>query len=127
MRIFLAGSTGAIGVPLVRALVAAGHDVTALTRSRSKVDMLRALGAVPAVADALDAEALHRAVLAARPSHVIHQLTALPKGRPAPRQRARAEQPAADRRDTKSAGGSPCGRRAAVRWRIVRALPGCRR
>ncbi|PYR45918.1 MAG: hypothetical protein DMF89_23870, partial [Acidobacteria bacterium] len=42
MRIFLAGSTGAIGVPLVRALVAAGHDVTALTRSPAKVDTLRA-------------------------------------------------------------------------------------
>ena len=82
MRIFLAGSTGAIGVPLVRALVAAGHDVTALTRTPAKVDTLRALGAAPAVADALDADALHRAVVAARPTHVIHQLTALPKAGP---------------------------------------------
>jgi hypothetical protein len=32
-----------------------------------------------AVADALDGEALHRALIAARPGHVIHQLTALPK------------------------------------------------
>jgi uncharacterized protein YbjT (DUF2867 family) len=82
MRIFLAGSTGAIGVPLLRVLIAAGHDVTALTRSPGKIDMLRALGAVPAVADALDPEALHRAVIAARPTHVIHQLTALPKAVP---------------------------------------------
>lgn len=79
MRVFLAGATGAIGVPLVRQLVAAGHHVTALTRSEGKVGMLRGLGAEPAVADALDAEALARAVLAARPTHVIHQLTALPK------------------------------------------------
>jgi nucleoside-diphosphate-sugar epimerase len=79
MNIFLAGGTGTIGVPLVRALVAAGHRVTALTRSPEKVNSLRALGAVPAVADALDADTLRRVVLEARPTHVIHQLTALPK------------------------------------------------
>jgi nucleoside-diphosphate-sugar epimerase len=82
MNVFLAGGTGAIGVPLVRALVAAGHQVTALTRSAANAPMLRALGATPAVADALDAEALRRVVVTARPSHVIHQLTALPKAGP---------------------------------------------
>ena len=30
MRVFLAGGTGAIGVPLVKQLVAASHQVTAL-------------------------------------------------------------------------------------------------
>ncbi len=44
--------------------------------------MLRALGATPAVADALDRDALIAAVVNARPTHVIHQLTALPKGGP---------------------------------------------
>jgi nucleoside-diphosphate-sugar epimerase len=78
-RIFVAGASGTIGVPLVRALVGAGYDVTALTRSQDKQAMLRALGARPVVADALDATALRRVVEAARPSHVIHQLTALPK------------------------------------------------
>jgi nucleoside-diphosphate-sugar epimerase len=63
----------------VRALIAAGHQVTALTRSAAKQQMLRALGATPAVADALDAAALKTVVMAARPTHVIHQLTALPK------------------------------------------------
>jgi nucleoside-diphosphate-sugar epimerase len=82
MRIFLAGGTGAIGVPLVRQLVAAGHQVTALTRSSANAGKLRALGATPAVADALDAEALRRVVIDAKPTHVIHQLTALPKGGP---------------------------------------------
>ena len=82
MTVFVAGGTGAIGVPLVRALVASGHQVTALTRSAANAPMLRALGATAAVADALDAPALRTVVLAARPTHVIHQLTALPKGGP---------------------------------------------
>ena len=97
MKIFVAGGTGTIGVPLVRALVAAGHEVHSLTRSGKKVLQIRALGAEPAVADALDAVALRRAVLAARPTHVIHQLTALPKEGPrraselAPTNRLRSE------------------------------------
>jgi nucleoside-diphosphate-sugar epimerase len=82
MNVFLAGGSGAIGVPLVRALVGGGHQVTALTRSAANEPMLRALGAAPAVADALDAEALRRVVVEAHPTHVIHQLTALPKSGP---------------------------------------------
>ena len=82
MNVFVAGGSGAIGVPLVRALVAAGHQVTASTRSPANAAMLNSLGATPAIADALDAEALTRAVAGAHPTHVIHQLTALPKGGP---------------------------------------------
>lgn len=37
MRVFVAGSTGAIGVPTVKTLVAAGHEVTGSTRSPSKI------------------------------------------------------------------------------------------
>jgi nucleoside-diphosphate-sugar epimerase len=80
MRVFLAGGSGAIGVPLIRALIAAGHQVTALTRSSANAATLRALGGTPAIADALDAEALQRVVVEARPTHVIHELTAIPKG-----------------------------------------------
>ncbi len=80
MNVFVAGGSGAIGVPLIRDLVAAGHRVTALTRSARKQEELRALGASVAVADALDRDALAEAVAAARPDAVIHQLTALPKG-----------------------------------------------
>ena len=75
MRVFVAGGSGTIGVPLVRSLVRSGHAVTAATRS-----MIRALGATPVVVDALDADALAEAVRSASPTHVIHQLTALPKG-----------------------------------------------
>ena len=82
MNVFVAGGSGTIGIPLVRALVLAGHQVTALTRSRGKREMLEALGASAAVADALDRDALVNAVAAAHPTHVIHQLTALPKEGP---------------------------------------------
>lgn len=79
MRVFVAGASGTIGVPLVRALIAAGHQVAAMTRSPEKQPSLRALGAEPVVADALDAAALTRAIVASHPDVVIHQLTNLPK------------------------------------------------
>ncbi|MCU1381638.1 MAG: dehydrogenase [Acidobacteria bacterium] len=82
MNVFLAGGTGAIGVPLIRQLIAAGHQVTASTRSAANASRLVALGATPAIVDALDADALRRAVVAAHPTHVVHELTALPKGGP---------------------------------------------
>jgi nucleoside-diphosphate-sugar epimerase len=79
MNVFVAGASGTIGVPLVRALVTAGHHVTAMTRSPEKQAMLKDFGAVPVVADALDADAVMRVVVASKPDVVIHQLTALPK------------------------------------------------
>ena len=82
MNVFVAGGSGTIGIPLVRALVTAGHQVTALTRSASRQSELRALGASVAVADALNRDALMAALEAAHPTHVIHQLTALPKAGP---------------------------------------------
>jgi nucleoside-diphosphate-sugar epimerase len=82
MRIFVAGGSGTIGIPLVKALVASGHQVTALTRSPAKRAGLSAIGATAAVANALNREALVAAVEGDRPTHVIHQLTALPKGGP---------------------------------------------
>jgi len=80
MKIFLAGATGAIGSRLVPLLVEAGHQVTGTTRSAAKADALRAAGIGPVVVDVFDAPALARAVVAARPEVVIHQLTDLPAG-----------------------------------------------
>jgi nucleoside-diphosphate-sugar epimerase len=77
MRVFLAGATGAIGKPLIPMLLAAGHEVVAMTRSPRKADQLEAGGAVPAVADGLDRQAVVDAVTEAKPEVVIHQLTAL--------------------------------------------------
>ena len=77
MRVFVAGATGAIGRQLVPRLVAAGHEVTGMTRSESKLAMLRELGALPVVADALDPDQVAEAVGRARPEVIVHQLTAL--------------------------------------------------
>lgn len=81
MKVFVAGATGAIGTQLVPQLAAAGHDVIGMTRSSAKADMLRALGARPVVADALDPDAVARSVAEAEPEVIVHQLTAL-KGEP---------------------------------------------
>jgi 2-alkyl-3-oxoalkanoate reductase len=77
MRIYVAGATGALGRRLVPLLVAGGHQVTAMTRSPGKAAGLRAAGAEPVVADALDREAVLAVVTAARPEVVVHQLTDL--------------------------------------------------
>jgi nucleoside-diphosphate-sugar epimerase len=77
MKIFVAGATGALGRVLVPQLVARGHDVVGMTRSASKQDAVRELGARPVVADALDRDAVAQAVASAGPEVVVHQLTAL--------------------------------------------------
>jgi nucleoside-diphosphate-sugar epimerase len=77
MRVLVAGATGAVGSRLIPMLLAAGYDVTGLTRSPSKTDALRRAGATAVVVDALDAAALREAVLCARPQVVVHELTAL--------------------------------------------------
>jgi uncharacterized protein YbjT (DUF2867 family) len=60
--VFVAGATGVIGAEFVPQLAAAGHDMISMTRSPAKTDMLRALGARPVAADALDPDAVARAV-----------------------------------------------------------------
>jgi nucleoside-diphosphate-sugar epimerase len=77
MRVFVAGATGALGKQLVPRLVAAGHEVVGMTRSEERAGLVRELGAEPAVADALDPDAVGSAVSAARPEVIVHQLTAL--------------------------------------------------
>jgi len=78
VRVFLAGASGAIGRPLLRRLLEGGHEVVALARSDARAPSLREAGAETAVADACDAQALHAAVVGARPEVVVNQLTALP-------------------------------------------------
>ena len=85
MKVFVAGATGVLGRELVPQLVARGHEVVGMTRSASKQDLVRSLGARPVVADALDPDAVAQAVASAEPEVIVHQLTALSgRVRPAP-------------------------------------------
>ncbi len=78
MRVFVAGASGAIGRPLVRRLVAAGHQVTGMTRREDRAEEIRAAGADGVVCDVFDPDALAEAVAGAEPEVVVHELTALP-------------------------------------------------
>jgi nucleoside-diphosphate-sugar epimerase len=77
VRVFVAGATGAIGRQLVPRLVAAGHEVAGMTRTPSKLDDLRAMGATPILADALDRGHVIGAVKGVAPEAIIHELTDL--------------------------------------------------
>ena len=55
MKIFVAGATGAVGRPLVAALIAAGHSVVGLTRTAGKAEFIKRMAAEPVIADGLDA------------------------------------------------------------------------
>jgi nucleoside-diphosphate-sugar epimerase len=77
MRVFVTGATGTLGRHLVPGLVAAGHQVTATTRTPGKVAQPRAAGAEPVVLDGLDREAVIVAVRAAAPEVIVHEMTAL--------------------------------------------------
>lgn len=79
MRVFIAGATGTIGRPVVKRLVAAGHEVIGLTRSGRGVESLEREGAAGVIGDALDRDGLERIVAEAQPTHVLHLLTAIPR------------------------------------------------
>ena len=79
MRVFLAGATGVIGTPLVPQLLAAGHEVTAMTRSVLRAAQLETAGATPIACDVYDADGVRAAMAGASPDAVIHQLTSLPQ------------------------------------------------
>jgi nucleoside-diphosphate-sugar epimerase len=77
MRVFVAGASGAIGIPLVTQLIEQGHDVIGSFRTPGHGDRISALGAQAVRVDLLDKRAVHEAVLAAEPDAIIHQATAL--------------------------------------------------
>jgi 2-alkyl-3-oxoalkanoate reductase len=77
MRVFVAGGTGVIGQYLVPGLITAGHEVTASTRSALKANQIKGQGATPVIVDGLDREAVLKAVTAAQPEVIIHQMTSL--------------------------------------------------
>jgi uncharacterized protein YbjT (DUF2867 family) len=79
MKVLIAGATGALGIPLVRALTAGGHEVLGLSRTPEKSSRLATLGAQPIIADVMDCDGLLRAVEGRQADAIMHVLTALPK------------------------------------------------
>ena len=81
MKVFVAGASGAIGRPLVRQLVAAGHEVTGTTRREERAEEIRAAGRDGGRLRRLRrARRSSAAVRAAAPEVVVNQLTSLPRG-----------------------------------------------
>jgi nucleoside-diphosphate-sugar epimerase len=87
--VFVAGATGAVGIPLVRQLIEAGWRVYGSTRQADRAEALRGLGSVPVVLDVWNVPALHATLSAIGPDVVVHQLTDLPPVWP-PQQMAQA-------------------------------------
>lgn len=61
-RILVTGASGQIGLPLVKALVGAGHEVVGLVRTPANEEVVRAAGATVLSGSLYDPEALARAV-----------------------------------------------------------------
>jgi 2-alkyl-3-oxoalkanoate reductase len=77
MRVFVAGASGAIGIPLVTQLIEQGHDVIGSFRTPGHGERISVLGGQAVRVDLLDKRAVREAVLAAEPDAIIHQATAL--------------------------------------------------
>jgi len=101
MHVFVAGASGAIGLPLIAELIAQGHSVTGMTHSEAGALRLARLGASVVEVSAFDASALKRALRQAQAEVVIDELTSLPKD---PSQIAAAS--AADRKLRIEGGGN---------------------
>ncbi len=76
MKVFLTGATGVAGRLAVPALLAAGHDVRAVSRREDAAAGLRAAGAEPVTVDLFDAGAVARAVIGSEA--VVHLATNVP-------------------------------------------------
>lgn len=79
MKVFVAGTTGAIGRPLIAALSAAKHEVIGMTSKDAGMQALRAMGAEGVVLNALDPAAVKAEIGRIRPDAIIDELTSLPK------------------------------------------------
>lgn len=63
MRIFLTGATGFIGTAISAQMIAAGYDISGLTRSQKGAERLIAAGIEPIFGDITDPETLRRGVM----------------------------------------------------------------
>lgn len=78
MRVFVAGASGAIGLPLVRQLTESGHEVIGSTRGGAGAARIRAAGGIAVPVDVFDRDGFTAAVSQASPDVVVNQLTSLP-------------------------------------------------
>lgn len=76
MKVFLAGGTGVVGTRALPALVAAGHEVTAVARSDGKAALVERLGGMPVTVDLFDPAAVAGAVTGHEV--VVNLATAIP-------------------------------------------------
>ena len=120
MKVFVAGATGAIGRPLVSALLAAGHEVIGMTSSERGLGVLRKHGAAGVIADVFDSGAVTAAIARAQPRAVIDELTSLPKDYTPEAMRMAAER---DRRVRLEGGGNlhAAARAAGVKRYLVQS------
>lgn len=81
-KIFVAGSTGAVGRVLCQLLVQAGYRVFGMTRKEERSELLQSLNVEPVIMDVYDQENLSRMIRKIEPHVVFHQLTDLPFGLP---------------------------------------------
>lgn len=79
MKVLVAGATGAIGRPLISALLAAGHEVIGVSSSENGARSLREKGAQGEVANVLDENQVLTLAKRVQPDAVIDELTSLPK------------------------------------------------
>jgi nucleoside-diphosphate-sugar epimerase len=78
MRVLVAGATGVIGRQLVPLLKSVGHDVVAMARSGNRAVSMERTGTKIVIADALDRDAVFKAVREASPDVIVNMLTAIP-------------------------------------------------
>jgi len=79
LKVFVAGATGAIGRPLIAALLGAKHDVIGMATRLEGVNLVRDRGAEGLILNALDAGAVQAEIARIRPDVIIDELTSLPK------------------------------------------------
>ena len=79
MKVLVAGATGAIGRPLIAALVASRREVIGITTTEGGARTLRDRGAEAFIADVLDRDAIEAVFRKIKPDAVIDELTSLPK------------------------------------------------
>ena len=78
MKVFVAGASGAIGLPIVAELIRKGHTVTGIARSTARLDGIKKLGARVMAVDVFDGNALEQALRDSQAEAVIDELTSLP-------------------------------------------------